>query len=120
MSVIHGKDIRIYNSGGTALIAGAKSCTIHKQADTIETAGTSATDKSFIPGRTEWSVDLSYLITSGLNGLPLVGTMYDIKVMVNGSQVVTGKVICTACNIQATMGNLSTGSIKMQGTGPLA
>ena len=121
-NVIHGKDIRIYNSGGSAaLLAGAKSCTIHKQCDVIEKASSSnATEKEFIAGRTSWTVDLSHLIISGTESIPLVGTEYGITVMVNGSQSMSGTVICTLADIQATAGNLATGSIKMQGTGPLA
>ena len=120
MSVIHGKDIKIYNNSGTALLAGAKSCTIHKSCDTIETASGSQTDRTYVPGRTSWTVDMDYLVTTGVDGIPLVGTTYKIKVMVSGTQALSGDVICTECDIQATMGNLSRGSIKMQGTGALA
>lgn len=118
MGVIHGKDIKIY-SGGGALIACAKSCTIHKNCDTIETASNSQTDKTFITGRMSWSIDLSYLISSGLAGIPMVGNSYTISVMVSGSQTATGTAICTECDIQASMGNLAVGSIKLQGTGAL-
>lgn len=121
MSIIHGGKIQIYNSSGSVLMAAANSCTIHKHADVIEKASsTSSTDKEFIPGRTSWSIDLAYLITTSTGGLPLVGTKYYIKVMVNDAQAMSGYVICTDCDIQATQGNLSKGSIKMQGTGPLA
>jgi hypothetical protein len=118
--MIHGRDIKIFNSSGTALIACAKSCTIHKQCEVIErTSATNLTSKEYIPGRTSWSIDLAYLVSTGTEGIPLVGTTYNITVMVGSSQALTGKVICTLCDIQATVGNLATGSIKMQGTGPL-
>lgn len=118
MGVIHGKDIKIYSNGGT-LIACAKSCSIHKDCETIETASTNQTDKTFITGRSSWSIALSYLVASGLQGIPMVGSSYSISVMVSGSQAATGTAICTECRIDATMGNLSQGSIKLQGTGPL-
>lgn len=121
MSIIHGRNVKIYNASGTALIAGAKSCTIHKQGDTYETA--SATDgkaKTFMPGRTSWTVSLNHLITTNDGGLPLVGTQYVIKYMVGSTQVYSGTVICTDADITSTLGNLSQGSIKMQGSGPLA
>ena len=121
MSVIYGKNIKIYNGSGTKLLSGAKSCTIKKQADVIEKASSSnATTKEYIVERTSWSVDMSYLVTTGIDGIPLVGTTYTIKVMVGNDAVLQGSVICTECNIQATKGSLATGSIKMQGTGPLA
>lgn len=118
MGVIHGKDIQIFGASGV-LIACAKSCTIHRSADTIETASTSQTDKSYIPGRSSWSIDLAYFISSGLSGMLMVRGTYTINVKVNGSQVATGTAICTECDIQGPMGNLATGSIKLQGTGPL-
>lgn len=122
--MIHGRDIKIFNSSGTALIACAKSCTIHKQAEVIERASaTNLTSKEYIPGRTSWSIDLAYLVSTGVDGIPLVGTTYQIQVKVgsgsSATTVLTGYVICTLCDIQATIGNLATGSIKMQGTGDL-
>lgn len=118
--MIHGRDIKIFNSSGTALIACAKSCTIHKQCEVIERASaTNITSKEYIPGRTSWSIDLAYLVSTGVDGIPLVGTTYQIQVKIGSSTVLTGYVICTLCDIQATIGNLATGSIKMQGTGDL-
>ena len=120
MAIIHGGKIQIFNNSGTVLIAAAKSCTIHKQSDTLEKASSSSsTDKEYEPGRTSWSIDLSHLITTNTGGIPLVGTKYLIKVMVNGSQAMSGTVICISADIQATMCNLSTGSIKMLGSGAL-
>lgn len=121
MSIIHGRNIKIYNSGGTALLAAAKLCTIKKQGEAIEKSSeTYATDREYVPGRSSWTVDMSYLITTGTDGLPLVNTKYLIQVVVGTNAVLQGYVICTECDIQATTGNLASGSIKMQGTGPLA
>lgn len=119
--MIHGKDIKIFNSAGTALIAAAKSCAIHKSGDVLEKASASSpTEREFEPGRTAWSIDLAYLVTTGTDGMLLVGTKYLVKVAVSNSVVLQGYAICTTCDIQATMGNLASGSIKMQGTGALA
>lgn len=118
MGVIHGKDIKIYSNGG-ALLACAKSCTIHKDCEIIETASNNQTAKTFITGRSSWRIDLSYLIAAGLQGIPMVGNSYSISVMVNGSQAASGTALCTECDIQAAMGNLAVGSIKLQGTGAL-
>ena len=119
MGIIHGKDIKILNSGGTALIAAAKSCTIRRHADAIETASASdATSKHYIPGRKEWSIDLQYFVST--DGVTLEeGQTYSIQVAVGASATWTGDVLCTDCQIDATVGNLSQGSIKLLGSGPL-
>lgn len=119
MSVIHGKDIQIYGSSGV-LIAAAQSCTIQRSVDIIETASTSPGDKTYIAGRKGWSIDLSYFISSGLSGMPMVGATYTINVKVGGTQKASGSAICTECDIQASMGNLAKGSLKLQGTGALS
>ena len=119
MGIIHGKDIKILNSGGTALIACAKSCTIHRHADAIETASASDhTSKHYIAGRKEWSIDLQHFVST--DGVTLAdGQTYSIQVAVGESATWTGEVICTDCEISAPMGNLSQGSIKLLGNGPL-
>ena len=118
MGIIHGKDIKIL-SGGGALIAAAKSCTIHRHADSIEVASASdATSKHYIAGRKEWSIDLAYFVSTG--GVSLQeGQTYSISVVVGSSVTWTGSVICTDCDITGSMGNLSQGSIKLLGNGPL-
>ena len=118
MGIIHGKDIKIL-SGGGALIAGAKSCTINRHCDAIEVASASdATSKHYIAGRKEWSVDLAYFVST--DGVSLQeGQTYNISVVVGSAATWTGAVLCTECRIDATMGNLSQGSIKLLGNGPL-
>lgn len=121
MSVIHGKDIKIYNSGGTAaLIAAAKSCTIHRQCQALGVASsTDGQNEYYIAGRKSWSIDLSHLITT--NGVTLnEGTMYNIRVLIGSGVTWVGTALCTQCDIQGTQGNLGTGSIKLLGSGPLA
>ena len=119
MSVIHGKDIRIYNSGGTALIAGAKSCSIKRQCKAIETALANDGDNEYnLPGRKSWSIDMSHLITT--NGVTLQeGSYYDLRVVIGSGVTWVGRALCTECDIQGTMNNLATGSIKLVGHGPL-
>ena len=119
MSVIHGKDIRIYNSGGTALIAGAKSCSIEKECESFEVASESDGDNTHvIPGRKSWSIDMSHLITT--NGVTLQeGSYYDLSVVIGSGVTWEGRALCTECDIQGTMNNLATGSIKLIGNGPL-
>jgi predicted secreted protein len=120
MSVIHGRDIKIYNSGGTALIAAAKSCTIHKQCQALGVASpTDGQNENYIAGRKSWSIDLSHLITT--DGITLdEGTTYNIQVLIGSGVTWVGTALCTQCDIQGTEGNLGTGSIKLIGSGPLA
>ena len=120
MAPIHGKDIRIYNSGGTAdLIAGAKSCTIKRQCKTIETASANDGDNEYnLPGRKSWSIDMSHLITT--NGVMLQeGSYYDLRVVIGSGVTWVGRALCTECDIQGATGNLATGSIKLVCHGPL-
>jgi hypothetical protein len=120
MSVIHGRDIKIYNSGGTALIAAAKSCTIHRQCQALPTASASDGDNEhYIAGRKGWSIDLAHLITT--NDVTLdEGTTYNIRVLIGSGTTWVGTALCTQCDIQGTQGNLGTGSIKLLGSGQLA
>ena len=119
MGIIHGKDINILNSGSTALIACAKSCTINRRCESLEVA--SATDgksKHYIAGRKEWSVDLAYFVST--DGVTLEeGGTYSIQVAIGSGVTWSGDVLCTDCQITASTGNLSQGSIKLLGNGPL-
>lgn len=119
MGIIHGKDIKILNSSSTALIACAKSCTIHRHADSEEVASASDQDhKHYIAGRKGWSIDLQHFVST--DGVTLEeGTMYNIQVVIGSGVTWTGTALCTDCDITGTMGNLSQGSIKLLGSGPL-
>lgn len=120
MAIIHGRTIKIYRDGVYTLIAGAKSCTIHKQSEVIETSdSTNQTEKTYIPGRSGWSIDISHLVTTSTGGIPLVGSTYNISVKINNNRILSGTAICTSADIVATVGNLAQGSIKLQGTGAL-
>lgn len=121
MSVIHGRDIKIYNSSGTAIIAGAKSCTIHKSSESIETSDPyNQTAKTYIAGRTAWSIDISHLVTTSTGGIPMVGNSYSVRVRYGSSTVLSGTAICTSSDMAATVGNLAQGSVKLLGTGELS
>ena len=122
MSVIHGHNVQIYGSSGV-LIAAAKSCVVSKRAEVIEKASSSnQTSREYISGRVSWTVELSHLIvsTATSGGIPMVGSSYTVRMMVNGSQVLSGTAICQEASIQATNENLAVGNIKLQGTGNLS
>ena len=120
MSVIHGRNVNIYN-GNNALIAAAKSCTIHKTVEMIEVANPSNNKaKKYITGRTSWTISLSHLVTTNKGGIPMVDSSYTITYKVDSTSVFTGTAICTEAEITSTVGNLSQGSIKFQGDGELS
>ncbi len=124
MAIVHGKDIKIYagSSGSSPLIAAAKSCTISRKCDVIEVSSeTSATDREYIPGRTDWELSLNHLVTSGapFEGLLKVRGTYTLRVVVGGS-VLTGRAICQQADLQGAVGALATGSVKFKGKGPLS
>ena len=67
------------------MISAAKSCTIRKNADTIETASsTSGTARTFVAGRTSWTVELNHLVTYDDNkgGIPKVDNQYSLVIKV--------------------------------------
>ena len=55
------------------------------------------------------------------DGVSLVeGQTYSISVVVGSAATWTGSVICTDCEVSAPMNNLSQGTIKLLGNGPLS
>ena len=129
MGVVLGKDIYIFSgtSGTSPVIAAAKSCTIHEECETREKASSqSATAKEYVAGRTGWEITISHLVVSDgpFAGLIKVGTSFSISVAVKTATNTyvrkTGTVICTDADINAPVGNIATGQVKLLGTGELA
>jgi hypothetical protein len=123
MGVVLGKDVYIYNgsSGTQAIVAAAKSCKVRMSVDLIEKASaTQQSAKEYVTGRTEWGVSLNHLVTttSPFDGIVKVGQTYTLRIVI-GSTAMTGQAICTAAEITATVGNLSTGNIEFKGSGAL-
>lgn len=124
MEIIHGRNIIIFQgaSGTAKAIAGAKSCSISKKADSFEkSSSTSATAKEFIAGRTEWTISMKHLVISSapFEGVLKVGNTYHLRVTI-GSTTMQGDAICTQADIDGTAGNLANGNIAFKGTGELA
>ncbi len=128
MGVVLGKNVFIYSgtSGTSPVIAAAKSCTIHEECEAKEKASSqSATAKEYVAGRTGWEITISHLVVSEapFAGL-MVGTSFSISVAVKTATNTyvrkTGTVICTAADINAPVGNIATGQVKLLGTGELA
>lgn len=120
MSVIHGRDVNIYNAQGNVVIAASKSCVIRKTSAVHEVANpNSSTSVMVKPGRTQWSASMSHLVTTNKGGIPLVGQMVIITYKVNGNSTFRGTALVSDAEITSTIGNLSQGSIKLTGSGDL-
>lgn len=120
---VNGNIFKVVVSGTTPpLIAGAKSDDIEVRCDTQEVASPTQGDwREFLAGRKEWSVNTSYLVSTGdLQKVLAVGTTYPVLfVDTRSGYELRGMAILVAAKITATKGNLTTGSFKFQGTGAL-
>lgn len=117
-----GKDLLICNASGTALIAASRSCEVVVDNEMIETASpTSGTAKTYIAGRTVWSITVGYLTTAPTTDLMMVGgSPVTVRVKIRGGAAVQGSALFKTCKVSGTVGNLAQGSFVLQGTGPLS
>lgn len=123
MSVVLGKNVFIHSgsSGSTAVIAGAKSCTLSRNCDIIEKASsTQSGSKEYVAGRDEWEVSIDHLVMSDapFAGIIKVKGTYTISVTIEGVRKY-GNAICTQADLRGPVGGLAQGSVKFKGTGPL-
>lgn len=122
MGVILGKKVLIYSdeSGTSAVVAAAKSCTINIKYDLIEKASaTQGVAKEYTYGRYEWDMTVDHLVMSGseFQGFSLAGgARLLISVVVNNVRK-KGYVLVPQAGISAPVNGLATGTIKFQGDG---
>ena len=122
-----GKDITvIIAQGGTALASTRiKSNDIKTKCDVIEKASaTQQTWKEFVAGRSEWSINVGYLVLAApqVSNVLLVRQTFDLTFTANdgtSTGTLTGKAILAAADIKANTGSLAQGTFAFQGTGPL-
>lgn len=121
---MNGNNIIVLMDG--VAIAAAKSCTITKRVEAIET-GNSADGraKSYIPGLREWSVSVRALVTSMPDFFANPGQTVRLSIAVRDNDGeyttdrVTGDAIIESAKITGTVGNLATAEVKFLGTGAL-
>lgn len=112
--IIHGKNL-IVTDGSGAVVACARSCEISKQTEMIETCSTAnGTYKEYYPGRSSWSVSVSFFVTA--EGVVLYSNTA-VTLSLNGTLL--GSAYIRECKITGTCGNLSQGTLVFQGTGPM-
>lgn len=118
---INGNNILILVDG--TAVAGTKTHKVQTKTAVVEKASATQQQwREFIPGRSEWGIDVNYLVTM----------VADIrKVLWNGRQVtivvrdraagttLTGSAICTQCEQNYARGALVNGSFSFKGSGPL-
>ena len=121
---MNGNNIIVLMDG--VAIAAAKSCTITKRVEAIETANSAdGRAKSYIPGLREWSVSVRALITSMPDFFANPGQTVRLSIAVRDNEGeyttdrVTGTAIIESAKITGTVGNLATAEVKFLGTGVL-
>jgi len=122
-----GKDITvIIAQNGTALASTRiKSNDIKTKCDVIEKASaTQQTWKEFVAGRSEWSINVGYLVLAApqVRNVLLVRQTFDLTFTASdgtSTSTLTGKAILTTADIKANTGSLAQGTFAFQGTGPL-
>ena len=121
---MNGNNIIVLMDG--VAIAAAKSCTITKRVEAIETGNSvDGRAKSYIPGLREWSVSVRALVTNMPDFFANPGQSVRLSIAVrdnNGEYTtdrVTGTAIIESAKITGTVGNLATAEVKFLGTGAL-
>ena len=121
---MNGNNIIVLMDG--VAIAAAKSCTITKRVEAIETANSvDGRAKSYIPGLREWSVSVRALVTSMPDFFANPGQTVRLSIAVRDNEGeytadrVTGNAIIENAKITGTVGNLATAEVKFLGTGAL-
>ena len=106
------------------LIAGTRSNEIQSGSELIEISSpTQGTWRSYLAGRKEWSLTVSYLVSnvSQLQDLLTVGCTYKLFITDrNNTGHISGTAILKTCKHTYTVGNLCQGSFQFVGTSPLS
>lgn len=117
---ILGSNLIVYRDG--VAIAGTRSDEAENVADMIETASPdSGTAKTYRPGRTDWTINVSWLVLAeeGLQELLNAGKLYTLEFKGSNGTGVTGDAFLRTCSFRAPKGALVEGVFAFQGTGPL-
>ena len=126
MATLLGKNLQILKNttGSTyaAVVAMAKSCEVSIECDSQDVASpTNGGWRYLIAGRKSWSISVGYLVSAG--SFPaeavMVGTIITIRVS-DGTVQMQGNALVQTWKVSGTVGNLTQGSFKLVGTGPLA
>lgn len=127
MAVLLGNDLIVWESGTP--IAGATSCTVNYDAETIEVSSPdTGSAKTYIVGRTSWKITLSYIVcTNDSNQIDVadsmlkVGNTYTLTFGARSktAERMTGTAICTGAKVTGQRFNITSGSFEFIGSGVL-
>ena len=119
---MNGNDILIYQNG--VPIASTRSNSVQTNAEIIPISSpTSGQWEDGIPGRKNWSVNTSFLVSEAadISALLHVGDIVTLQFRNRScSACLQGQAIVQTCEIDATRGNLAQGSFVFVGKGELA
>ena len=125
MAIIHGRNLIVrWKRDGESIataIAGARSCEVNVQTDTIEVSSpTQGQWRDYIAGRKSWTVTCGQLVMEIEENINMVGQ----KVMLrfgerNSTDNMDGDAIVTSWKATGNIGSLTQGSFSFQGCGPL-
>ena len=117
--MINGRNLLVYADG--VAVAAAQSCKINVKVEDREISRPDFGDTLvFKPGRYEWSVSVSTLVTEFLSRFSNVGQTVQLTFGVRDTEdSMTGTAILTKSEVSASVGSLVKGSFTFQGVGVL-
>lgn len=124
--MVNGNNIFISLDSSAAPFAATKSNEIQTDCEKIEISSPTTGDwRQYIAGRKEWSFTVNWLVgnNSGVDQLLHVGDIYNIgiykRVGNTNTKVLQGSALLKTCKINATRGNIASGSFQFVGTSAL-
>lgn len=119
-----GNDIKVILTLDDTALASTRICSdeIQTLADTIEKASSTQQQwKEFIAGRTEWILNVNYLVLASgqVKDVLYAGRTFGITFKQGNTTLLTGTAIMTQCKQTYTVGALCKGSFALKGTGAL-
>lgn len=124
---INGNDIivSVYDGSAWVAVAATKSDELLADSELIEKASATQQEwKEHIPGRKEWSLNVSWLVTavSDIRQVLKIGTRVQMRIggrSYDASAGVTGYAFVKTCKVSMAKGNLANGSFAFVGDGSL-
>ena len=121
--------LKVGPSGSEIVVGAQRGATLTINTETIETTAKQDDWASFLPGKRSWTVDCDALIVITDNGRTALetaatgGTEVEVVIEVSdetNTTTYTGKGIITSYQLSASMGDVATYSVSIQGSEDLA
>jgi len=127
MALLRGVDVLLYLPGEPDTpIAGQRNATLSLSSDTIDTTAKDTGDwRTFLAGLKSWTIscdgvyNVSDTAMLSLENAFLNGTVIDIKLAKDTEWTATGQAIITSLDYDASLEDVMSYSIELQGTGAL-